>query len=227
MTDIVSHRALESLAAAAERLIGYFYAGLFPVLILTIERPAFVKGFVESTGGIFATIICLALGIGIYTAYFRIVGELALFPILHSFHLIEERILSRVRGTSDPISTIGLLTKCGVPPIYGRTAYCLVRDRFFSHSEKALLEVEHGELHVLYLTAVLSVVAYVLLWLHTGQTPSLLYILLAVVSYVAGLIADLRQHAKECLYLKFKQPELIEFLRKAGLVQEPEKKQIA
>jgi hypothetical protein len=47
----LSDKVVQVIASAAERLIGYFYAGLLPVIILSIERGSVVKAFVEATGG--------------------------------------------------------------------------------------------------------------------------------------------------------------------------------
>jgi hypothetical protein len=39
----LSDKVVQVIASAAERLIGYFYAGLLPVIILSIERAGFAN----------------------------------------------------------------------------------------------------------------------------------------------------------------------------------------
>jgi hypothetical protein len=128
----LSDKVVQVIASAAERLIGYFYAGLLPVIILSIERGSVVKAFVEATGGVFALVCCFALGIGIYTIYFRIVGELVLYPIQHTFHMIYDE-----KFASKRTSTIGLMCDSGVPLWRARGAYNFVRERFLTKEDKA------------------------------------------------------------------------------------------
>jgi hypothetical protein len=211
----LSDKVVQVIASAAERLIGYFYAGLLPVIILSIEKGSVVKAFVEATGGVFALVCCFALGIGIYTVYFRIVGELLLYPFQHALHMLYDKKFSK------RTSTIGLMQDSGVPLWRARSAYNFVRERFLTKEDRADLQVEHGELHVLYLTFVITFLYFLYLEFNLDQAHANIYFLISVVSYIAALVGDTRQHSKECAFLENNKSELDEFLLKHGLLRTP------
>lgn len=203
----ISDNAIYAVSSAAERIIGYFYAGILPIVILTIQFPHDVKSFVETTGGLFAIIISMAVGIGIYTVYFKLFGEMVLYPLQHVIHLG----LDLFRG--ERTSSIGLLRDMGVRFSDLRDAYSAIRNEFFGKEIRIILEVDHGELHVLYLTALITFTAYFVIWITTGAIPSNAYLVISALSSIAALIADTRQHTRECHLMKREQESIEKYLK--------------
>ena len=87
----ISEKAVSAIASSAERYIGYVYAGILPLVILTVENGARVKQLTESLGGVLAAISAFVLGIGIYTIYANVLGAFFLFPVQHAAHLLRRR----------------------------------------------------------------------------------------------------------------------------------------
>ena len=212
----ISGKALGALASSAERFIGYFYAGILPLAILAIEKNSLVKECVGATGGVLAAIICLGLGIGIYTVYFRIIGELFIYPMQHGMHILLDWISRRTpqRYTS----TILVLRGFGVPLYSCRTAYQAIKDELFTGQERSNIQISHGELHVIYLTAVITTTAYVLLRYSSGSASSL-YLVVAGTCFFAGLLADTRQHSREAFRLRAMKNDAITFLKEHGFIR--------
>lgn len=211
----VSDRTVSLLAAYAERMIGYIFSGLLPLLILTIEAKSMVKGYIEATGGILAALICIGLGIGIFSIYFRIIGELILYPLQHCIHILLDFCIRR-RGDKQS-STVGLLVHYGVPILRCRDAYQTIKDEFFKKRERTEMQFSHGEIHVVYLTSVITMVAYFVVNYTKGQA-SKLYIFISVVSLIAAIISDTRQHSKEAYRIRAEKNAVIKFLSDRGYI---------
>jgi hypothetical protein len=116
-------------------------------------------------------------------------------------------------------STIGLMCDSGVPLWRARGAYNFVRERFLTKEDKADLQVEHGELHVLYLTFVITFLYFLYLEFTLNQGHARIYLLISIVSYIAALVGDTRQHSKECAFLEQNKIEMDEFLSKHGFLR--------
>jgi hypothetical protein len=107
----------------------------------------------------------------------------------------------------------------GVPLWRARGAYNFVRDRFLTKEDKADLQVEHGELHVLYLTFVITLLYFLYLEFTLDQAHAKIYLLVSIVSYIAALVGDTRQHSKECAFLEQNKPEMDAFLLRHGFLR--------
>jgi hypothetical protein len=216
MTDKleISDKAIQAISSAAERLIGYIYAGLFPAVIIIIEKGNIVENLVRSVGGIFTALICITVGIGIFSFYNKIVGELVVFSLQHFLHFAMDKLTlkSAERGTSD----IRFLIRLGVPWTRAREAYMFLRDNLADRRYKVTLELEHGEIHVLYLTACICLGTYILLDRIRTQPPTEWYLYIAAAAYLAATLADIRQHARECAWLRNRKNEVIGLLRENG-----------
>jgi hypothetical protein len=211
----ISEKAIIVFANAAERFIGYCYSGFLPVCIAALENPDFVKKTVEATGGLLTAIICVVLGIGIYTIYFRVLGNFFIFPLQHVIHYLIDLILRR--SPEARTSSVGLIIGYGVPKKCARIAYHKVRDKFFTGRYQIEIQLSHGELHVLYITAVITLGSYIILNSH-GLSPTPIYMYASASCFIAALIGDTHQHAVEAALVKAKQSEVKEFLQQEGLM---------
>ena len=199
-----------------EQLIGYAYAGLLAVIISAIIQPTLIKDLVASLGGFLIALAALGLGIGIYALYFKVIGELLLYPIQHKVH----RLLDFVRRipAEKYTSSVAYLGHLGVPRGYQRASYEALKASFYDPETCRRVQVAHGELHVLYLTAVESFVAAI--YLAANGCDYTLWGWGTAVVYVAALIADTKQHVIEAAMLRAKpESEVKDFLSKGGYLR--------
>lgn len=213
----ISDNALTAVSSSAERFIGYIYAGVLPLIILVIENSDVVGSFVSAIGGLLSVIIIIACGIGIYTVYFRVVGELLLFPFQHLFHYLLDAAM--LKDKENRTSTIGLLVGYGVPILRAREAYESIKDMYFSRHERTIMHIDHGELHILYITATITMGFYVISAEYMGNSASPHYLWVATVSYFSALIGDTRQHSKESAVIRKQKDEVTKFLSERGLLR--------
>jgi len=207
------------LGVTPEQFVGYAYAGLLLVLIAAVVEPTAVKEIVGTLGGFLSAIVGLALGIGVYTLYFRILGEFLLYPVHHLAHLA----LDRMRGKSglQHSSCVAYLGALGVQVGQRRAAYQAVKAAFFPQSDRRRIQLLHGELHVLYLTAVETAAAAIYLLTKDRSSNVKAWFAFSAVCYIAGLLGDLHQHTLECYMLKaHPQRNVLSFLAEAGYVSQ-------
>jgi hypothetical protein len=194
----LSEKAVKVIGDSAERFIGYLYSGILILILLTIEDRQFVESFVKATGGILTAIICMSAGIGVYAIYFRLIGELFLFPLHYIMHTILDVVTGR--WGEKRTCSLGVLHLYGVNFLSLRGSYEFIKRAFLNKEEGADIGVAHGELHVLYIT-------------------SSLYLFISLVVYVAALIGDIRQHKSETFILKANKSKVVELLKRAGYIK--------
>lgn len=204
---------VKRLSVTPEQLIGYAYGGLLSVLISAIIQPTFVESLVKSLGGILVTLVALAIGVGIYVLYFKVIGEFILYLFQHGVHFVFDwmRRTPREKRTSST-SYLGYL---GVRWGLRRAAYEEIKASFYDIKTCRRIQVAHGELHVLYLTAVETLFAAGYLAAKGGDyTP---WFWVTGIVYLAALIADTRQHFIEASMLRAQdETEVKNFLTKGG-----------
>lgn len=201
------------LGLTPEQLVGYSYAGLLSTFIATLLEPDAVSRIVMALGGVLSGLVALALGVGIYVLYFKILGEFVLYPLQHLVHLALDRLRGKVG--SHVTSCVRYLGGLGVPVGQRRAAYEALKASFYPEPLRRRIQLAHGELHVLYLTAVECSAAALYLQM-SGRQAQIWWVVAASV-YFAALVGDLRQHTLECHMLKSRrQPEVNKFLTDGG-----------
>lgn len=192
-----------------ERLIGYFYSGMLPAILFTIEYPQKMKLFFDAMGAFLGFLAIFSIGIGIFCAYFHLIGELILYPAQHIIHYL----LDIVKPNKNKItSTIRFFRKeFGVPLLQTRSVYELVKNEFYVAKQKYSLHLIHGELHVLSITGTICLIYYFI-------THKYQYLLLGAVSFIIWLIADTRQHSKEAMLMNREKEEIKDFLKKEKII---------
>lgn len=211
---------LKSLGVTSEQMIGYAYAGLLAALCYAIVDAQSIKALIEALGAFLSTLVFLGLGIGIYTFYFLVLGEFILYPLQHLIHLLIDKICKQTgKKHTSAISLIGFF---GVPLGYRRSAYEAIKSSFFNIEDRKRIQLAHGELHVLYLTAVEFTVVAIYLRFFLGNTnPNI--VILAIIAYIGALIGDIRQHSLEAYKLNsYGQEKVKEFLSSQGFIPEIE-----
>jgi len=140
---------LDRLAITAEQAFGYAYSGFLPLFLAYLIEPEALKKFIENVGSTLVIVIGLTLGMVIYVLYFKVFGELILYPLQHIIHSLSDKI--RGKNGCDVTSTVYYLEHLGVPMGYRRSAYQLIKAEFFKEDLRRRIHLEHGELHVLYI----------------------------------------------------------------------------
>lgn len=204
----LSEKTIRSISAFSERIMGYFYSGLLPLLVLSIEAPLFLKNIINSCGPLLTMVFSFGIGIGVYSIYFRIIGELIIFPFQHLIHFFFDSF----RNINNSGSTIRILISYGVPIMKCRMAYQALKENFFVDDLHKELQISHGEIGVLYITSVIMFFSYFII-LYINGFASFAYLYLSIGMFVPGLISDTIQHSKEAHLLKVYEENVIEFLR--------------
>ncbi len=189
-----------SLGLTPERVVAYAYAGLFVAFAGAIVDPVAVKRLVDSLGGFLSTLVTLALGVAVYVFHRQVLGELFLYHVHHLIH----RGLDFLAGRSGNqlSSSTAYLGYLGVPLGSRRNAYGAIREVFLDEETKRRLDLAHGELHVLNLTAVGCLAVGLLRLFGSGRAASLPWIVAGIVTYAGALVGEIRQHSLETRMLK-------------------------
>lgn len=212
---------LQTLGVTPEQIIGYAYAGLLAAACFAIVDSQSIKSFIDSIGSLLSTLIFLGLGIGIYTFYFLVLGEFILYPFQHFLHRLMDKI--RKKSGAQHTSTIAFIGYLGVPIGYRRAAYEAIKSDFYDVEERKRIQLAHGELHVLYLTAVELSVTALYLRFALGNS-NLQFIVMALIAYLGALIGDTRQHSLEAHKLKtYGQEKVKNFLLEIGYISSDNK----
>src|SRR5436309_568231 len=211
---------LAKIGVTSEELVGYLYGGLFVAICAALVDNARVKSIVEALGDFVSAIAVLGLGVGVYVLYRRIIGEMVLYHVHHMCHRVVDFVAGREK--ENLTSSTAFLGYLAVPLGRRRAAYSAVRETFFDTNTKRRIDLAHGELHVLYITAVGSVAAYLYLRLSTPGRISLAWLVISIVSYLGALVGDIKEHSFETHVLKMiERTRLEKFLLDGGYLRKP------
>ncbi len=214
------NEVLSKLGLTPEQIVGYVYAGMFIAFAVVAVDAPFVKEAVKSLGGLLSTMVVLSLGVGAFVFYRRIIGEFVLYHAHHAVHRTLDLVLGR-KGHALTSCTAYLAFK-GVPLGSRRAAYTAIREVFFDKHARRRLDLAHGEIHVLYLTAIgcFAVTLY-LLFDHAGGLTNNAWPSVGALSYLGALWADIQQHSVETQMLKvLDEAKLRSFLEGGGYLHQ-------
>lgn len=209
------YKTVRDFGANTERLIGYFYSGLSAVLVIAILEPQKIRSLIETLGTPISIITAVALGIGMYSIYFHIVGELFLFQMQRFFHYLSD-LFRGFRGNRQT-STTGYIGFLGVPFLLRRRAYESLKNEFINEELKSEIYLAHGELSVLYISATYSIAA--MLYSISSGLEYFFWLYAGSVFLTGAIIVDISQHSKESQIFKLRsESDLKEFLSKKGFL---------
>ena len=141
-----------TFGATPEQIIGYVYTGLLSLLCLALSDSALVKQLKDSMGTLLLAVFVVTVGLAGYTVYFKIFGELILFPLQYLLHHALDFLRGR-RGERHT-ATLSFIHYLGVPWPYCHAAYQEIKNEFYPGVTGPRIQLAHGELNVLYLTAI-------------------------------------------------------------------------
>lgn len=157
------------------------------------------------------------MGIGIYVIHRYVLGELMLFPFVHWLHNRWDIRSGLTEGKST--STIHYLISLGVKEPQARSAYTAWRayQTDTDASVKEALHLQHSEIHVLYLTAEITLLGCIWSFFKRGDmTLAAIFLGVSFLSLASVIIADIRQHRLEAHLLKQGEESLKVFLQSSG-----------
>src|SRR4051794_22976070 len=109
------------LGVTPEQGVGYVYSGTLSLVCFALIDPNQVKAVQQTLGSLLLAGTVATLGVGIYTFYFRVLGELVLFPFQYWLHHRLDR--ARHRAGESQTATVSFLNWLGVPLAKGHFAY--------------------------------------------------------------------------------------------------------
>lgn len=188
---MASNDLVEKIGLNTEEIVGYLYSGTLLGLLWWKLRPDEVTAFCTAVGSVEFALGLLLLGPGIYCFYFRVIGDLVVFPIQHRIH----RVLDRLSGRTT--SPVRLVAHMGVGLGSRRAAFNLVKSEFLDEGWRNRTALHHAEMQVLYITAV-ELLGAAALSAATGAAfapgPLMIWGLAAL---TAAIVADTKQHRRD------------------------------
>jgi hypothetical protein len=209
---------LDRVGLGAEGILGYFYTGALLGFLWWKLRTPEVQEFASSMGGLVYALGTLMLGVGVYVASFRFIGEFILFPLQHLIHeILDTRLLNR--ASSESTSPIRLLQAIGVDLGHRRFAYNSLKDELLLEQRRSPVALIHAEVGMLYVTAIELLGAALVVafgWSQPFSASPLL--LVGSLSLMAALASDTKQHVQEAAQLRqIGAAEVTRFLTEKGV----------
>ena len=198
------------LNLSLSQIIRYGYGGFLLIGILLIFQPDIIKKSIDSAGAIVAPIAILSIGACIYIIYRYVIGELIIYPLTHLIHYL----IDRIKGKMVISSPVRLFKSYGIPSFQVRSAYNQIRWELLEEADKKRLDFAHSEIHVLYLTSVEFLITYWILYYNSTTNVKDYFLIGFFILVIAGFITDIRQHMSEYRFLKSKEQEIKDFLKK-------------
>jgi hypothetical protein len=204
---------LDTMGVTTERLFGYVYAGVLSFGSAWLVQPKPIEDLMQAVGPIVSLVLLITVGSAVFAFYMRVIGGVLLFPITHKLHELIDRARGRV-GVRSVTSSITFLRLIGVSD--PEAAYVEVKDCFDPAGHTSPTETRfhfaHGEVNFFYLLAIVtSMTGLVALLQDLG--PTLPWFIVAALSYLLAIIADIRVHAFATVQMRNGSAELKEFLK--------------
>lgn len=212
----------------AVRILRYTYGGLLFALLLAIVNTIKATQITEALNPLFTTIVIIITGIGIYVVHRHVLREIVIFPIVHhTYHLFGKILL----GVKEPYDYIDFLKKLKIKPGLSRSAYSSIRQCLFTPKTRERLSFLHFELHILWITVeeLLFFAFYIRYKNIPKESTFLMFIIIAAIIAVLGLLAEYRQNLDEyhMLMVYHKQGRLESFLKWHGYLDYTSEEEVA
>lgn len=188
------------------RIIRYAYPGFLTLLFMSFVATDELKAL-QGTIGVALTAVCaVVVGAAIYVGYRLVLGELVIFPIVNAIHTFiskHTRLTVGVTGWLGSRFSVGLGSR--------RAAYGYLRSKCSDKSEARHLDFIHTELHILYLSAIITI-GFSIFQSISNSSHSIPLGITGCVILFAACMADIRAHIRQKIY--FERVEGSESVRK-------------
>lgn len=179
------------------RIIRYAYPGFLTLLFMSFVATDEIKAL-QGTIGVALTAVCaVVVGAAIYVGYRLVLGELVIFPIVNAMHTFISKHTKLTVGVTgwlgSPRFSVGLGSR--------RAAYGYLRNKCNDKSEARNLDFIHTELHILYLSAVITIGFAIFQGVNDSSHAISLGITGCVILF-AACMADIRAHIRQKTYFE-------------------------
>jgi hypothetical protein len=207
--DSIAGEWTRALGVTLHDVLRYGYGGVLACVVAATLVPNHVKTIVESLGVVIAPAAALVIGAGIYSTYRSAFGRL-----LDKLQVYVHKKMAPSRGY-DVNARRGftcrehlLEERFGVNAHLCLDAFRVLRDSpLFAAEPRARFHRQHSEVHAVYVTGTVALGGAAACCIHgacAGATHGcavVIYLVLALIMFVAGLCADILLCRQECLYV--------------------------
>lgn len=201
---------LKNMNLSINQAFRYGYGGLLFLLLYAIDHREEIKSYKDSLGNVLGVLVIFALGALIYIVC-RATFEKPIERLIHKDTRSNSFCKLRYLEKTFSVSSLNSLN-----------AYRLIRDsKIFNEERRKRFEIEHSEIHLLYLTSFVFIVGPIILlkaWSFFILWP------LAIIFMLLGIYKDRMLCEREGIYIRSLNTEKIDetetissLLEKAGL----------
>ena len=145
-------------------LLRYVYGGVLLMLVAAIWDPGSTKKTIDALGPVMTPLVAVSLGAGVYAIYRAFLGDWFFDPIHDLLHrsVVGPVVWGSKRGAQrngHSSKRHYLEDHFKVHWLSSLDAFRVIRDRLFSPAVKDRFHRQHSEVHTLYITAVVFLVA--------------------------------------------------------------------
>jgi hypothetical protein len=224
--------SFKELGITINHLLRYGYGGILCFVTGFLITPDAVMKFKDEAGDIFSLAVVFTVGAVLYAFFRPVIGEWWLFNWADRCHRKREekwnykKLGNCAKGYT--CKNYYLEEKYGVMHKSRFNAFRLIRDKLFDPERARRFEIEHSEIHLLYLTftvlflsSLYLIVEQSLIIKEWNRIP--LTVIFAVISFLClwfGIVADIALCRKECAYLMtLKSNDITQLLQESELVK--------
>lgn len=179
----------------------YAYTGFLLIVGLILYNKSEFLPLLKDLNELIIVIFGLTSGAFLYTIYRYVIGEIFLYPLVYIIHFLIEKL------TKEKLNMISYLKENGINWIKCRIAYNFIRGHHFKDKLAEIINFEHSEIHFVNLTALTTILVYVLgrFSPYTGVVDNRVFLYGGLLILACGVFLDIRQHRKEIRILKYEE----------------------
>ena len=186
----------ELLKDQLTKIIRYAYPGFLSLLFVSFVAPSELKTLLDTIGVSLTAVCSIVVGAAIYVGYRLVLGELIIFPLVDTIHTR----ISGITGLPGGV-TSWLASNFKIRRGSRRAAYSYLRYYCHEKSEVRHMDFIHTELHILYLSAVITL-GFAIFQGATGSSHALPLGITGSLVLIAACVADIHAHMRERIYFE-------------------------
>lgn len=216
----------EKLGITINQIFRYAYGGILILFVSAIVNPNQTKIINDSLGSTLSIFVAFGLGGLIHAFYKPFILEQFIAKIAWKLHKILEKKWGFDKNNplthNEPYGFLMDFQRVKKNNVI--MAYRLIRDNLFDKDRAKRFELEHSEIHLLYMTFSILVIFGILIWffpsLNTNESVSYLVLIIAAIIFlITGIWGDLIVKRRICAYLKsIDQVKLTTLLKDTGFI---------
>jgi hypothetical protein len=219
----------KDLGITINHILRYAYNGLIITVIGVAVEPILTKTLIDNLGGVLAPIVVIAIGAAFYSFYKPVLNEIVIANLYEFFHKYQQKSNMKRSISLCTCKTYYLQNEFKVKAQFRWTAYRIIRDQLLNKQYPEMakrFELQHSEIHLLFLTATLLFLAILYLVVYQISNGWCKYDITLILSACFltlswfGIRADMSICEYECAYLHLlKRDDISELLSRAQFIQ--------